>query len=163
MAALCVRLATEGSDVVLDAFFAAGNLIAKFRENQLHMIGRVRINTVGKHPLPPPSPERGRGEPRIWGERIKLRTLFASTSEFIISTVRLYGKQVTVSYHTIDLHYRSPQHLVRFVLTVLPCGKQMILLSTDIALSGSEIIEACGWRFKIEVTFRAVPNAVMGF
>ncbi|MBO1350202.1 MAG: transposase [Hormoscilla sp. GUM202] len=155
MAALCVRLATEGSYVVLDAFFAAGNLIAKFRENQLHLISRVRINTVGKHPLP-----RGRGKPRIWGERIKLRTLFASTSEFISSTVRLYGKQVTVSYHTIE---DSPQHLVRFVLTVLPCGKPMILLSTDITLSGSEIIEAYGWRFKIEVTFRTLIQLLWGF
>ena len=93
-----MRLATEGSYVVLDAFFAAGSLIAKFRENQLHLISRVRINTVGKQPLPPPPPKRGRGKPRIWGELLQLRNLFTDTSDFISSTVALYGKQVTVSY-----------------------------------------------------------------
>lgn len=163
MAALCVRLATTGSYVVLDAYFAAGSLIAKFRENQLHLISRVRINTVGKHPLPPRTAKRGRGKPPIWGERIQLRTLFTNTSDFISSTVGLYGKLVTVSYRTIDLHWDSPEHLVRFVLTVLPCGKQLILLSTDITLNGSEIIEAYGWRFKIEVTFRTLIQLLWGF
>jgi len=121
MAAMCVRLATTGSYVVLDAYFAAGNLIEKFRENQLHLISRVRINTVGKHPLPPPPAKRGWGKPRIWGERIQLRTLFKDASTFIDSTVRLYGKLVTVRYRTIDLHWDSPQHQVRFVLGT--CGK----------------------------------------
>ena len=136
MTALCVRLATTGSYVVLDAYFAAGSLIAKFRENQLYLISRVRINTVGKRPLPPPPAKLRRGKPRKWGEKIQLRSLFADTSDFISSKLRLYGKLVTVSYCTIDLHWDSPEHLVRFVLTVLPCGKQMILLSTDITLSG---------------------------
>lgn len=163
MAALCVRLANTGSYVVLDAYFAAGSLIEKFRENQLHLITRVRINTVGKHPLPPRTDKRRRGRPPIWGERIKLRTLFTSTDDSISSAVKLYGKLVTVRYRTIDLHWDSPEHLVRFVLTVLPCGKQMILLSTDITLKGSEIIEAYGWRFKIEVTFRTLIQLLWGF
>jgi len=163
MAAMCVRLATTGSYVVLDAYFAAENLIERFRENQLHLISRVRINTVGKHPLPPEPLKLRRGRPPIWGKRIQLRTIFTDTSDFISSTVKLYGKLVTVRYRTIDLHWDSPKHKVRFVLTVLPGGKQMILLSTDITLSGSEIIEAYGWRFKIEVTFRTLPNVVIGF
>jgi len=39
----------------------------------------------------------------------------------------------------------------------------MILLSTDITLSGSEVIEAYGWRFKIEVTFRTLIQLLWGF
>ena len=163
MAAMCVPLATTGSYVVLDAYFAAGSLIATFRENQLHLISRVRINTVGKHPLPPPPLKRGRGKPPIWGKRIQLRTLFNDTSTFMSSKVKLYGKLVTVSYRTIDLHWDSPKEKIRFVLTVLPCGKQLILLSTDITLSGSEVIEAYGWRFKIEVTFRTLIQLLWGF
>jgi hypothetical protein len=163
MAALCVRLATAGSYVVLDAYFAAGNLLAKFRQHQLHLITRVRINTVGKQPLPPPPLKRGRGKPPIWGKRVELRTCFADTSSFKCETVILYGRLVTVRYCIIDLHWDSPQHLVRFVLSVLPCGKQLILLSTDITLSGREIMEAYGWRFKIEVTFRTLIQLLSGF
>ncbi len=163
MASLCVRLASVGSYIVLDAYFAAGSLLTKFRQHHLHLITRVRINTVGKRPLPPPPLKRGRGKPAIWGERLPLRSLFAEADSFISETVRLYGKLITVRYRPIDLYWDSPQHLVRFVLSVLPCGKQLILLSTDITLSGREIIEAYGWRFKIEVTFRTLIQLLWGF
>jgi hypothetical protein len=50
-----------------------------------------------------------------------------------------------------------------FVLTQLPCGKQIILLSSDLSLTGAEVIEAYGWRFKIEVSFRTIVQLLGGF
>jgi hypothetical protein len=52
---------------------------------------------------------------------------------------------------------------VRFVLVLSPGGKQSILLSTDLDLSGVEIITAYSWRFKIEVTFRTLIELLSGF
>jgi hypothetical protein len=52
---------------------------------------------------------------------------------------------------------------VLFVLTQLPCGKQIILLSSDLNLTGAEVIEAYGWRFKIEVSFRTIVLLLAGF
>ena len=109
MADICVGLAKQGSYIVLDSYFAAGNLLASFRQHKLHLITRVRINTVGKLPLPPLPFLRGRGRPPIWGKRIKLRTLFDDSDFFKSETVILYGRLVTVRYRTIDLYWDSPQ------------------------------------------------------
>lgn len=76
MSALCAEFMTTGSYIILDAYFASKKLIQKFREHKLHLITRVRINAVGKRPLPPPPLKRGRGKPRKWGESVKLRNLF---------------------------------------------------------------------------------------
>lgn len=73
------------------------------------------------------------------------------------------AKMTTVSYRKIDLHWDSPNNLVRFVLAVWPGGKQIILLSTDVTLSAAEILTALSWRFKIEVTFRTLIQLLSGF
>ncbi|NER06634.1 MAG: transposase, partial [Okeania sp. SIO3C4] len=154
MSGLCIELIYAGSYVILDAYFASKQLIEKFRKHKLHLITRVRINAVGKHPLPPPRLKCGRGRPRIWGEPVKLRNLFDEKDSFTTETLLLYGKMVTLRYRCIDLHWDCPVQKVRFVLATWSEGKQIILLSTDVALSAVEIVTAYSWRFKIEVTFR---------
>ena len=57
----------------------------------------------------------------------------------------------------------SPDEPVLFVLTQLPSGKRIILLSSDRSLTGAEVIEAYGWRFKIEVSFRTLVHLLGGF
>jgi hypothetical protein len=163
MSELCIEFIKEGSYIILDAYFASKKLIKQFRQHQLNLITRVKINTVGKQPLPPPPPKRGRGRPRTWGEAVKLRDLFNQRDSFTKEKLLLYGKIVAVRYRTIDLHWDCPEKLVRFVLAVWPEGKQIILLSTDVNLSATEIIEAYSLRFKIEVTFRSLIQILSGF
>ncbi len=64
------------------------------------------------------------------------------------------GQPTTVYYQCFELFWDSPDAAVLFVLTQLPNGKQMILLSSDVKRSGDQVIEAHGKRFKIEVCFR---------
>ncbi len=45
----------------------------------------------------------------------------------------------------------------------LPGGKPFILLASDVTLTGPEVIEAYGWRFKIEVSFRTLVQLLGGF
>lgn len=154
---LCVKLMQAGSYIILDAYFASKELIEEFRNHNLELITRDgAIDAVGKRPLPPPPLKRRRGRPRIWGESVKLRNLFDEIDGFTTSTLLLYGKMVTLKYRCIDLHWDCPDKKVRFVLGVLPQGKQIILLSTDVTLSATEILSAYSWRFKIEVTFRSL-------
>ncbi|MEM1395694.1 MAG: transposase [Cyanobacteria bacterium P01_H01_bin.150] len=162
MSALCRKIIKVGSYIVLDAYFASKTLISEFRESNLHLITRVRINTVAKHPKPA-AIEGGRGRPRIWGESLKLRTLFDEEDSFTTETLPLYGKMVTLKYRSIDLYWDCPHKKVRFVLAVWPEGKQIILLSTDVTLSPAEIVTAYSWRFKIEVTFRSFIQLLSGF
>ena len=79
------------------------------------------------------------------------------------ASVRLYGLPVTVYFQCFKFYWDSPKEQVLFVLTQLPSGKQIILLSSDLSLSGVQVIEAYGWRFKIEVGFRTLIHLLGGF
>ena len=161
MSALCLKLINAGGYIILDSYYASKNLIKDFRERNLHLITRVRISTVGKCPLAPSPLKRGR--PRIWGESVKLRNLFDEIGGFTTETLPLYGKMVQLKYRTIDLHWDCPDRKVRFVLAEWSGGKQIILLSSDITLSATEILTAYSLPFKIEVTFRSLIQLLSGF
>jgi hypothetical protein len=163
MSGLCREYIEAGSSVILDAYFASKALIQDFRSHSLHLITRVKINTVAREPLPPSPLKRGPGRPRCWGKRLELRTLFNDPNSLRTESLSLYGKKQKVSYRTINLHWDCPEKLVRFVLVLWPGGKPSILLSTDLNLSGAEIILAYSWRFKIEVTFRTLIEILSGF
>jgi hypothetical protein len=163
MSGLCRAYIKSGSYVILDAYFASKKLIKQLRSDSIHLITRVKINTVAKHPLPPSPAKKGPGRPRTWGPSLELRTLFNDPNSLNTESLSLYGKKQKVSYRTIDLHWDSPEKLVRFVLVLWPGGKPTILLSTDLNLSGMEIITAYSWRFKIEVTFRTLIEILSGF
>ncbi len=77
--------------------------------------------------------KKGPGRPRTWGRSLELRTLFNDPNSLKTESLSLYGKKQKVSYRTIDLHWDSPENLVRFVLVLWPGGKPSILLfSTDL-------------------------------
>jgi hypothetical protein len=163
MATLCVQFAAQGSYVLLDAYYANANILKPFREYGLHLISRVRISTVAHAPFSPIPGSRRRGRPRKWGAVVKLRELFAPLTECDQVWVTLYGKQQQVHYQCFYLHWDAADKLVLFVLSQLPNGKQLILLSSDITLTGEQVIEAYSWRFKIEVTFRTLLHLLGGF
>ena len=163
MASLCVRHMAKGSYGLLDAYYASVKVLKPFRENGIHLISRARITTVAWAPFCPRPGKHGPGRPRQWGSKIKLNTLFAPIESCLKTSVRLYGETVTVHYQEFQFHWDDPNELVLFVLTQLPGGKRIILLSSDINLTGAEVIEAYGWRFKIEVTFRTLVHLLDGF
>jgi hypothetical protein len=138
-------------------------VLKSFRQNALHLITRVRCSTVAYAPFSSVPTLRGKGRPRLWGSSIKLESLFALVEDFPTAKVWLYGQQVSVSYQCFEFHWDSPHQLVKFVLTQLPNGQRLILLSTDLCLTGPEIIAAYGLRFKIEVTFRQLIHLLGGF
>lgn len=163
MAAMCVGLVSAGSYVILDAYYGCGNVLKPFRKQGIHLISRVRITSVGYTEFCRNPTYKGPGRPRKWGEAVKLRTLFAPIDDFLHASVWLYGQRVTVRYQCVQCHWDRADELVLFVLTQLPNGKQLILLSSDLNLTGQQVIEAYGWRFKIEVTFRTLIQILGGF
>ena len=48
-------------------------------------------------------------------------------------------------------------------MTQLPSGQQIILLSSNLELTGEQMIEAYSWRLKIEVCFRTLVHLLGGF
>jgi len=140
--------------LVADTYYAAANIILPLLKAGQHLVAAVRSNAVAYEPVTPPETPR-RGRPRIYGEKIKLKTLFADEASFTSAPSPVYGeKGVTLQYRVIDLVWRPVGQLVRFVLVIHPTRGRKILLATDLSLSGLQVIELYGVRFKIEVSFK---------
>jgi hypothetical protein len=163
MAVVCLRYMEKGSYAILDAYYASAKVLQPFRAQGLHLITRVAISTVAHAPFSANPSIRTPGRPRAWGAPIKLRELFAPIEACSQAVVWLYGQQQTVYYQCFDFYWDAPDALVLFVLTQLPNGKQIILLSSDTTLTGAQVIEAYGWRFKIEVSFRSLVQLLGAF
>lgn len=163
MAHLCVRYMRAGSYALLDAYYASANVLQPLRAHGLHLISRVRISTVARAPFSPLPGKAGRGRPRKWGSKIALQDLFAPPEVCSKAVVWLYAQPTTVYYQCFEFFWDSPEVSVLFVLSQLPNGKRMILLSSDVKLTGAQVIESYGKRFKIEVCFRTLVLLLGGF
>ena len=140
--------------VVADTYYAAANMIRPLLKAGQHLVAAVRSNAVAYEAVPPPTNPR-RGRPRIYGQKIKLKTLFQEDNAFISAPSPVYGeKNVVLRYRLIDLCWKPVGCLVRFVLVIHPDRGRKILLSTDRSLAALQIIELFGVRFKIEVSFK---------
>ncbi|MEM9977162.1 MAG: transposase [Cyanobacteria bacterium P01_D01_bin.2] len=163
MADVCVTYMEKGSYAILDAYYASAKVLQPFRAQGLHLITRAAISTVVNAEFSANPSIRGPGRPRVWGSEVKLRELFAPMKTCSQATVWLYGQRQTVYYQCFKFYWDTPNDLVLFVLTQRPNGKQIILLSSDTTLTGAQVIEAYGWRFKIEVSFRSFVQLLGGF
>ncbi|MGB7087727.1 MAG: hypothetical protein WBD47_19370 [Phormidesmis sp.] len=163
MASVCVSFMVTGSYALLDAYYASAKVLKPFRVSGLHLISRAPISTVARASFSANPSVRGPGRPRKWGSPIKLRELFAPVEACESTKVWLYGKNQLVYYQKCEFYWDTPDTLVLFVLAQLPNGKQIILLSSDTTLTGAQVIEAYGWRFKIEVSFRTLVHLLGGF
>lgn len=166
MSGLCGAYMKAGSHVILEAYFASKKLIKQFRPDSIHLITRVKINTVAKNPLPLSARKKGSGRPRTWGSKLELQTLFNDPTSLRTESLFqlfLYGKKQKASYRTIDLHLRLSRKFSPFFGVLWLGVKPRILLSMDLYLAGVEIIIAYSWLFKIEVTFRTLIELLSGF
>ncbi len=140
--------------LIADTYYAAANIIRPLLEAGQHLVASVRSNAVAYEAAPPPTTTR-RGRPRVYGNKIKLKTLFKEKDAFISAPSPIYGERnVVLRYRVIDLYWKPIGCLVRFVLVLHPSRGRKILLSTDLSLAGLQVIELFGVRFKIEVSFK---------
>jgi hypothetical protein len=140
--------------MVADTYYAAAPIIKPLLKAGQHLIVAVRSNSVA-YEAPPVSTTSTRGRRRVYGKKIKLKTLFKEEDSFISASSPIYGeKNVMLRYRVIDLYWKPVGILVRFVLVIHPNRGRKIFLSTDLSLAGLQIIELYGVRFKIEVSFK---------
>ena len=140
--------------LIADTYYAAANIIQPLLAAGQHLVAAVRSNAVAYAAPPAPTSAR-RGRPRRYGKKIQLKTLFAELNAFTTASSPIYGeKNVQLRYRVVDLIWRPVGRLVRFVLVIHPVRGRKMLLATDLSLSGLQIIEMFGIRFKIEVSFK---------
>jgi len=140
--------------LVADAYYACRSVARGLLAHESHLISRVRINAVAYWPAQQPSTPR-RGRPRLYGAKLKLRTVFDDPADWIEAKSPVYDEcNVILRYRVLDLVWRPLGRMVRFVAVDHPARGRIILLCTDLTRGALEIIRLFGVRFKIELSFK---------
>ena len=140
--------------LVVDAYYACGKVIKPLLKAGHHLVTRVRSNAVGFYPATKPK-QRKRGRPKVYGKKVKLRSLFKAKEKFRSAPSPVYNERgITLQYRCVDLLWRPVGILVRFVLVIHPTRGRIILLCTDLSMDALTVIGLYGLRFKIEVSFK---------
>ena len=160
---------SENVYFALDRYFLTVPLLMELKglnesvAYRLDVITRAKANCVAyAKPEKKSSPHRGR--PRKKGKSIKVMDLFESRKhDFLTSTVFMYGKEQKVEYLSLHLLWGIKLYQeLQFVL--VKYGKvTTILVTTDLELAPTLVIEAYAHRFKIECMFREMKQQIHGF
>ena len=148
---------------VADAYYASQKIINGLLDQGNHLVTRVKSNAVAYIPYHHCGSIK-RGRPRVYGKKLKLRSLFNDNQAMEQAASPVYGdKNVTLRYRACDLLWRPVGRLVRFVVVVHPTRGRCLLMCTDTSLSAIEIIRLYGLRFKIEHGFKQAVRVVGTF
>lgn len=147
-------LISEPFYFVLDAYYASRKIIRPLLKNGNHLLTRVRSNAVGYFRAPTLK-VRKPGRPKIYGQKIRLWSLFEDQEAMeTIESPLNNEKNVTIRLRCLDLLWKPVGIMVRFVAVDHPIRGKQILMSTDLTLAAAEIIRFYSYRFKIELTFK---------
>jgi hypothetical protein len=144
---------------IADAYYASGKIVKKLLIQHNHLISRVKNNAVAY--FPSTTKATGRGRKKVYGEKIRLRNLFENPEGMLTAPSPIYGEiNIQLRYLALDLIWRPVGILVRFVAVLHPVRGRCILMSTDLSLSGLDIIGLYGLRFKIELSFKQAVRTI---
>ncbi len=146
----------EPFTLLADAYYACGHLAQRLLLRGCHLLSRARRNAVAYLPPPVIQGKRGRGRPCVFGQKVKLWTLFDCTGEdWETADSPVYGERdVKIRFLSRQLLWRPLGQLAHYVLVDHPTRGRLILITTDLALAPIEVIRLYGLRFKIELSFK---------
>jgi hypothetical protein len=148
---------------VADAYYAARKIVNGLLDQNNHLVTRVRSNAVAYALYLQRGPKLP-GRPRVYGEKVKLKSLLKDPKTMQRDASPVYGERdVIIEYRVCDLLWRPAGRLVRFVAVVHPSRGSCLLMCTDISLSAIDIIRLYGLRYKIELSFKQAVHVIGSF
>jgi hypothetical protein len=142
--------------VVEDAYFSNKPNIQPLIDEGIDVITRLRSNGVGEFD-PDPKDQKVRGRKLKHGKEVKVTSLW-KTHEHQTVKVTLYGKEETFEVVVEDLWMLELSKKVRTVVFKGKGGKLISLISTDLSLTATQIIEIYGSRFSVEIAIRDIKQ-----
>jgi len=146
--------------LIADAYYASAKVIGPLLADDHHLLTRAKGNVVAYLP-PPVVTHRGKGRPKIYGKKVRLKDLANEDDAFISAPSPVYGENnVLVRYRVLDLMWRPVGRIVRFVIVHHPHRGTIFLLCTDLTLDPLQILQLYGYRFKIELGFKQAVHVL---
>lgn len=146
--------------LIADAYYASAKVILPLLAGDHHLLTRAKGNVVAYLPAPAPA-IRGKGRPKIYGEKVRLKDAAKEEHAFVSAPSPVYGESnVLVRYRVMDLLWRPVGRIVRFVIVHHPQRGTIFLLCTDLTLEPMQILQLYGYRFKIEIGFKQAVHVI---
>lgn len=141
--------------VLADGAYATRDFLRGVRELGHHVLTRLKCNADVCWPAPAHRPGQ-RGRRRIYGNKVELLGYHAAHRQQ--APVRIGAQHYVATYSTLEAVPRRFGHLCRIVIVDLPRHQRAVLLSTDLALLPTEIIERYAMRFALEIAYRELKQ-----
>lgn len=140
---------------VADAYYAARPIIHGMLKSGHHLVSRLKSNAVANRLVLSETKKSGRGRPKKYGDKIKVKNLFKDWKDFESIPSPVYGeKNIIIQFRTFKLYWRRAGIMVLYVLAIHPQRGKIMLMSTDLGLSPIDAIRLYGLRYKIELSFK---------
>jgi hypothetical protein len=155
--------------LILDAYFAVAPVFALATSlwSMAHqvpwvtLIVRAKNNYVAYCPVQA-KPEKTRGRPRRYGDKITLMEVFDHRPLFTTVTCQLYGHAEEVSIAALDLIWKPTGGLIRFVFAHTRLGP-LVLMCSDLQQDPIEALQLYCTRVRVEVMFDVLKNLLVAF
>ena len=141
--------------LVLDGYFGHNTVLQMTKQCGLHLISKLRVNTVSLYFPSTRFPYAGRGRPRLYGQRFNPQQI---DTKYRVS-IQTQGNITTEVYQVSKLRHKKfpdPLNVVCILKTHLLTEKKsyVFLFSSDLALDAETMIDYYRLRFQIEFNFR---------
>jgi hypothetical protein len=125
------------------------------------LIVRAKKNCVAYFKAEQPE-KKGRGRPRTYGEKVKLKDFFANKDLFKYVECQVYGKAEMISIMAINLLWKPTGRMMRFVLATTSRGP-IVLMCTDLNQCPVTALQLYCARARIETMFDMLKNLIGAF
>jgi DDE superfamily endonuclease len=138
--------------LVLDGHFGNHNALKMARQNNLHLISKLRYDAALYFPYT--GPYAGRGPHRKYGRKVDYDDL--PVPYLKETTVEGYMKTCIYQMQVLHKEFTQPLNVVIIAKTNLrtQARAHVILFSSDLALAYTPLVDYYGLRFQIEFNFR---------